>query len=122
MQSRSLVPALLLLAGCATLQSPTTPTVRVVGSRALANAPEVVSRVDPPYPDADRRAGVQGEVEVEVEVDQAGNVVKTRIVRAPSRTLGDAVAEAVAQWRFTPSQVDGKPVRVVFPVLVAMKL
>lgn len=101
---------------------PTTPTVHVVDSTATTHAPEVVSRVEPAYPDVDRRNRVEGAVEVEVIVDEAGNVAETHIVNAPSKTLGDAVAEAVAKWHFTPSVVDGKPVRVIFPVVVGMKL
>jgi protein TonB len=111
------IVALLIVAGCAS-----GPAVPVVGSGELVKAPEVVSRVEPGYPDVDRRAGVQGEVEIEVVIDETGKVAETRVLRAPSRTLGEAVREAVAQWRFTPSVQDGRPVRVTFPVLVNMKL
>jgi TonB family protein len=120
MQARSLLAAL-LFAGCASMP-PANPTVNVVDSTETVKAPEVVSRVEPGYPDVDRRNGVQGAVEVEVVVDEAGNVAETHILHTPSSTLGDAVAAAVAQWRFTPSELGGKPVRVVFSVLVPMKL
>ena len=121
MRSRLLLSAaLLILAGCAS--APTNPAVPTVDSGELVAAPEAVSRVNPAYPDVDRRAKVEGDVEIEVVIDEAGNVTETRVLRAPSRTLGEAVREAVAQWRFTPSMRDGRPVRVTFPVLVKMHL
>ncbi|HKO56569.1 MAG TPA: TonB family protein [Thermoanaerobaculia bacterium] len=121
MQSKLLlVAAFLILAGCAS--APTNPAVPTVDSGELVAAPEAVSRANPAYPDVDRRAKVEGDVEVEVVIDEQGNVAETRVLRAPSRTLGEAVREAVTQWRFTPSQLNGRPVRVVFPVVVKMHL
>lgn len=62
--------------------------------------------VDPAYTDADRAAGVQGDVTVRGMVQPDGtiaDVVVTESSRSP--TLDDASVAAVRQWTFSPVEV-----------------
>jgi len=60
------------------------------------------------YPDAARRAGVQGLVVVGLEVDGDGTVSRTWILRSSgSRILDSAAARNVRQWTFDPDGLEG---------------
>jgi protein TonB len=84
-------------------------------------APAKLTHVPPLYPELARRAGVQGTVEIECIIDPQGNVVRARVVRGV--TLLDAAAlEAVQQWRYAPSRLNGVPVAVIMTVSVHFRL
>jgi TonB family protein len=88
------------------------------GDRATDEARRVDGSFDPPvrrdrpvYPPEAKAAGIQGNVVVEVLIDEEGSVIDATVVR--SIPLLDAEAlRAVREWRFTPPVVNGKPTRV----------
>lgn len=49
---------------------------------------------------------------VEATVDEAGHVIEARTLCGPSQ-LRDASIEAARNWRFTPTKLNGAPVKVV---------
>jgi TonB family protein len=67
---------------------------------------QLTSRVDPVYPAIAKAAGIQGEVEISVVVDAAGQVASERVVSGPPM-LQQAALDAVKKWRFTPFEVNG---------------
>jgi protein TonB len=73
--------------------------------------------VKPVYPDEARRANVQGVVIIEIVIDTQGRVHDARILRSIPG-LDDAALEAVRQWEFTPTAIDGVPVPLVMTVTV----
>ncbi len=77
-------------------QSPAEPPAVVPARKIFAPSPE--------YPDAARHAGKQGTVVVEADVDVAGVVTGTRIVRGLSPELDAAAAAALGTWRFEPAR------------------
>jgi TonB family protein len=66
----------------------------------------------PVYPEAARKAGVQGVVVLEVRVKTDGTLVVDRVVRGEP-TLASAAVNAVRTWRANPEQISGKTVEVV---------
>lgn len=54
------------------------------------------------YPDAARRAGIQGTVVIDITVDKNGNVTHERLVSGPPALVQSAL-DNVKQWRFAPS-------------------
>jgi periplasmic protein TonB len=83
--------------------------------------PVKVADMAPTYPPLARAAGVQGVVIVEAVIAEDGLVRDVRVLR--SIPLLDAAAmEAVRQWRFTPTLLNGEPVPVVMTVTVAFRL
>ena len=83
--------------------------------------PEAITRVPPAYPEAARKAGIQGVVMVQVLVGRDGSVVDTRIVKSIP-PLDDAAAAAVRQWRFKPALTKGQPIPVWVGVPVRFTL
>lgn len=86
------------------------------------SAPRVLDRVIPPYPEDARLSGRQGQVVVEMVIDEEGRASGARVVNGLSETLDAAALEAVAAWRFKPATRNGEPVRVLFRVTVEFRL
>jgi TonB family protein len=79
--------------------------VRVGGA---VGVPMKTRDVKPVYPPLARQAGVNGVVVIEVLIDSAGNVAEAHILRSIP-LLDQAALDAVRQWRFMPTMVDGQP-------------
>jgi len=82
----------------------------------------VVKRVPPKYPLAAKRARIEGQVTFEAVIDKKGNVKGLRVVQARGMGLEEAVAEAVSQWKYEPTTVQGEPVEVVTIIKVIFDL
>jgi TonB family protein len=61
---------------------------------------------------------VQGKVIVEAIIDQQGDVKNTQVLQGLPLGLDKAAMEAVKTWKFKPSTLDGKPVRVYYVLTV----
>jgi TonB family protein len=68
-------------------------------------------RVEPQYPEAARRAHVQGSVVLETLIGANGRVQQVSAVSGNPDLAGAAIA-AVRQWRYKPFTVDGKKVPI----------
>jgi TonB family protein len=82
---------------------------------------KLVHSVLPVYPDAAKQAGVEGPVRLKAVIGKDGTVQSLR-VRSGDAALVDAAVEAVRQWRYQPTLVDGKPVSVITTVTVDFRL
>ena len=69
-------------------------------------------RVVPAYPTIAKNAAAQGIVRVYVTVDEKGNVSGVFRSEGPPLLKG-AAEDAARRWKFPPSEVDGKPVRLI---------
>jgi protein TonB len=78
----------------------------------LDQKPRPTNQPSPRYPDALRRKGVGGTVQVEFIVDARGGVLRASVVKAVHPELDRAALDAVKQWRFEPAMRGGKPVPV----------
>ncbi len=97
---------------------PPPPPLRVGGE---IGPPQRVTDVAPVYPPIARAAHVEGIVILEAVIGEDDGARDVRVLR--SRPLLDAAAiDAVRQWRFTPTLLNGRPVPVVMTVTVAFKL
>jgi protein TonB len=77
--------------------------------------------VAPPYPDLARAARIQGLVVVECTIDPSGRVVDARVITGPPLLQGAAL-DAVRQWRYTATRLNGVPVAVLMTVTVNFTL
>jgi TonB family protein len=83
--------------------------------------PKKLVHVDPVYPEIAKSARVQGVVIAEVVVGVDGAVTDARIIRAVA-DLDMAALDAIRQWRFTPTLLNGQPVPVIMTVTVNFRL
>jgi TonB family protein len=78
---------------------------------------KLATSVRPEYPPVAKDAGIEGTVRLRVVVGKDGTVQDIRRLGGPA-LLADAAIESVKQWRYQPTQVDGKPVSVVTTVAI----
>ena len=82
--------------------------------RKIRDAPAV-------YPEVARAAKIEGVVILEATIDERGVVTDARVLR--SVPLLDAAAlTALKQWRYTPTLLNGVPVRVLMTVTFRFSL
>lgn len=79
--------------------------------------PQKIRNVHPQYPAAARADRVSGVVIIEVVVDEEGRIAETDVVRSVPG-LDEAALEAVTQWEYRPTLLNGVPVPVMMPVTV----
>jgi TonB family protein len=84
-------------------------------------APERLHYVRPVYPPEATAARAEGVVIVEALVDPQGGVRRARVLRSIPM-FDQAATDAVQQWRFAPTLVDGVPVPVVITLTVYFTL
>ncbi len=79
-----------------------------VGTEVRPALPEVF-----PDPDVDRTslpATLQGDVIVEITIDERGNVVEERLLTGLDHGVDDKVIAALKNWHFRPATSDGVPI------------
>ena len=84
-------------------------------------APGKTRDVKPVYPPIAQSARVRGVVIMEILIDANGQVVEARILRSIP-LLDQAAYDAVKQWEFTPTLLNGVPTPVVMTVTVNFAL
>jgi periplasmic protein TonB len=84
-------------------------------------APLKVVDIAPVYPAVARAARIEGVVIIEATIDARGNVEAARVLR-PQPMLDQAALDAVKQWKFTPTLLNGVPVPVIMTVTVNFTL
>jgi periplasmic protein TonB len=67
---------------------------------------EAIKKVPPVYPGLARAQKISGKVEVEVEINDNGDVFRAKAVSGPN-LLRAAAEEALRKWKFKPASVDG---------------
>ena len=100
---------------------PPAPVVAPVRVGGNIKAPQKIKDVKPVYPPIAQSARVQGVVIIEATIGVNGTVEEAKVLR--SIPLLDAAAlDAVRQWQFTPTLLNGVPVPVIMTVTVNFTL
>ena len=81
------------------------PGAPLTGHEVIPALPQVFP--DPAVSRADLPPGVQGDVIVEVTIDEHGNVIETKLVRGIGYGIEDRVLATLRQWHFRPASKDG---------------
>jgi TonB family protein len=82
---------------------------------------KLIRRVEPVYPALAMRARVQGKIILKVTVDEEGNVTEAKVTDGHP-LLNEASVNAVKQWKYSPTLLNGKPVPVTATVSVIFNL
>jgi TonB family protein len=94
--------------------------IRVGGN---IRAPRKLVDVKPVYPQSMREAGREGVVPMEAVIGTDGTVTYLRVLSAQVHPdFAIAASDAVRQWRFSPTLLNGSPVEVVMRVSVTFSL
>jgi len=97
---------------------PPQQAVRVGGQ---IKEPKKLKNVNPVYPDIAKQARVQGVVILECTISPQGKVTDVKLLRGIP-LLDQAAIDAVKQWVYTPTLLNGVPVPVIMTVTVNFRL
>ena len=92
--------------------------VRVGGD---VRPPELLVHVDPVYPRIALNAHMQGVVVVDAVIDTDGNVVQAHVLKGPV-LLRQSALDAVMQWKYKPTLLNGQPVSLDMEVEVVYSI
>lgn len=84
-------------------------------------APAKIRDAQPVYPTLALQSRIQGTVILEATLDESGRVQNLRVLRSHP-LLAQAAVDAVSQWEYTPTLLNGVPVSVIMTVTVTFKL
>jgi periplasmic protein TonB len=97
------------------------PVERAVRVGGQIKAPTKIRNVQPVYPQIAQSARVQGIVIIEATIDPSGKVTDTRLLRSIP-LLDQAALDAVRQWEYEPTLLNGVAVPVIMTVTVNFTL
>jgi protein TonB len=85
-------------------------------------APQLINKVEPSYPEAARKARMEGVVILEAIITAAGSVEDVRVLKSVNPLLDAAAQRAVQAWKYRPATLNGRAVRVYLTVTVTFNL
>jgi len=84
---------------------------------------KLIRQVKPVYPDQLKQAGVQGTVVIRAVISTSGEVLNPQVVNTDvDPGLAQAALDAVRQWQYQPTLLNGQPVEVVTTVTLDFQL
>ncbi len=92
-----------------------------VRTSELVSPPKKIKDVPPTYPSRAQARRVQGTVLLEATIGVDGHVTHVVVLKSVP-FLDEAAMDAVRQWEYEPTQVDGQPVPVVMLVSIGFSL
>lgn len=92
--------------------------LRIAGEAQQA---KLVKSIPPAYPVLAKRARIEGTVRLQAFIGKDGIVQKVEVVSGHA-VLAQAAVEAVQQWRYKPTELNGESVEVVTNIDVVFKL
>lgn len=98
---------------------PLPPTRLQVGGSVLAS--KILQRPQPVYPELARRARIEGVVTLHGIITREGRIGQLRILSGHP-LLVKAAFDAVSQWVYSPTLLNGQPVEVEAPIEVRFSL
>jgi protein TonB len=92
--------------------------IRVGG---IVSAARLIYQPKPEYPELARMTRTEGEVEFEAVIGKDGTIEELKVLGGHP-LLVKAALEAVRQWRYQPTLLNGEPIEVVTEITVSFKL
>jgi len=94
-----------------------------LGVGGTVEAAKLIKKVQPIYPESAKSAGVQGTVVLHAVIGMDGKPLSLRIMNSQvDPDLARSAVEAVSQWRYTPTLLNGDPIEVDTTITVNYSL
>jgi TonB family protein len=118
--ARTVLAAIVFLAACYSdpayeVHWVDTPVGKAVAIGGPIREPKVIARVNPAATNA------AGFVQARLVIDGNGLVKNVQILSATDDAAAQSAKAALAQWKFTPTFVEGAPVPVVYEMKITFK-
>jgi protein TonB len=106
------IPGQGIIAGNGPVLPPPKPTAPArIKQGGEVTAASIITQTRPAYPPLARQARIQGSVVLHAIIDKEGKVAQLEVVSGHPLLVQSAI-EAVKQWRYKPTQLNGDPVEV----------
>jgi TonB family protein len=102
----------------AEVRAPQTTPIQVAGD---IQESKLIHRVEPVYPEQAKSIGLQGIVKLSITINEEGFVYELK-VESGHPILVEAAIEAVKQWQYSPTLLNGEPVAAQAMVTVVFNL
>jgi TonB family protein len=102
--------------------APPPPPRRIRVGGDVQAAKLISSSPKPEYPPDLEEKGIEGTVLLNAVIGMDGTVLDIRVINTPNPGLEKAALDAVKQWRYTPTLLNGEPVEVVTTITVNFRL
>ncbi len=86
----------------------------------VGGLPEIYKLIE--YPEAAKKAGVQGKVYVLAFINENGSVEDVKVIKGIGAGCDEAAVDAIKKSKFTPGKVAGKNVKVKMSLQIIFKL
>jgi periplasmic protein TonB len=81
-----------------------------------------LNNVIPEYPAAAAAARIEGVVTLAGTIGSDGYMKDVRVLSSPDANLAQASVDAVSQWEFDPTLLDGVPMDTLMEVIVSYRM
>ncbi len=98
------------------------PKGRIYRVGGAIKEPTKLKNVSPVYPELAKQARIKGVVILEATIGPRGDVTSVTILRGVHPLLDEAAVDAVKQWVYSPTLLNGVPVPLIMTVTVNFKL
>jgi protein TonB len=106
------IPGQGIMAGNGPVLAPPKPAAPArIKQGGEVTAASIITQTRPAYPALARQARIQGTVVLHAIIDKEGKVAQLEVVSGHPLLVQSAI-EAVKQWRYKPTQLNGDPVEV----------
>ena len=82
----------------------------------------LIHKVQPVYPAKAKSERVQGTVVLDVTISKEGLPIDIKVLSSPSNDLAQSATDAVQQWRWRSTLLNGEPVDVIAEIHVNYSL
>ena len=89
---------------------------------ALVQAGKLIEQKKPDYPENARARGIEGAVLLEAVISMEGVPLNWKVLSSPDPDLSQAAIDAIRQWRYQPTLLNGEPIEVVTTIAVRFRL
>jgi TonB family protein len=98
---------------------PAPQRIRIGGS---VQAAKLVRQPRPIYPPDLQQAGIEGTVVLQAIISKDGSVISLKVLKSVGHGLDEAAMDAVRQWRYEPTLLNGHPVETMTTITVEFQL
>uniref|UniRef100_Q01X37 TonB family protein n=1 Tax=Solibacter usitatus (strain Ellin6076) TaxID=234267 RepID=Q01X37_SOLUE len=108
--------------------SPAPPPARALGTPQRipiggnVQPSKLITKVNPEYPADLKQQGVTGSVVIRAIISKTGDILNAQVINTVHPGLAQAALDAVKQWRYQPTLLNGQPVEVITTVTIAFEL
>jgi TonB family protein len=95
---------------------------RTIDGTSSLQEPRKLRDVSPVYPKQLIAARIQGNVIIEAVIDRIGCVNRAAVLNEARPDFSIAALAAIAQWRYTPTLLNGEPVPVIMTITSTFSL